>query len=153
MNSIRQTAIWEGSTMKRGFLKAVTISLLSIGAGAAAHGQQQSLIVNIPFAFHLGKQTLPAGTYFVAPDVLGGGSLERFRPEGGGGGITVPTKVGFIANGKTAQPRLVFRNYRGTYFLAEIWDQNGQGRELFVSSEEKELANRETPATLELASR
>ena len=52
------------------------------------------------------------------------------------------------ADGKSG-PELIFHRYGRSYFLAQIWNGEGKGQQLYKSESEKEMAR--TGARLEVA--
>lgn len=108
-------------------------------AGAfAAMGQTRpgDMIVNVPFAFVVGRQALPAGHYIVAAV---DDNIRIFNSQTSG--LYVPTHGALRANSDGS--KLVFHRYGDTYFLSAVWvTGNTIGRELFRSRAERELAAR-----------
>lgn len=82
-------------------------------------------IAEVPFAFQVEDQTLPAGTYSVKQADLG----RTFRIQN----ARVPeARIRCIATkrkfGRAQDARLVFEKSGGRYLLSEIWfDAEGQG--------------------------
>jgi hypothetical protein len=106
------------------------------------------LLAKIPFAFEAGNKTLPAGQYQIESVPTGDGTLHRIRRVDGDGQIVVSSIAVASRDGKSA-PKLVFHRYGGSYFLAQIWNGDGRGRQLFESKQEKETA--QTEARTEVA--
>jgi hypothetical protein len=101
------------------------------------------VVVDVPFAFNVGAQTLPAGHYIVAP-LDGAIRIFNFQTNG----VYVPTHSAT----RTASDgsKLVFHRYGDSYFLSAVWvTGNTTGRQLFRSHAERELATRS--AEMELA--
>jgi hypothetical protein len=139
--------------MKRGLLIAAG-ALLSLGAGLAASAQPSSYVVTVPFSFHVGKQELPAGTYYVdskRSSIESTLSVEWIRRAGE---VGVPLKAvsDLEAKDKTAEPKLVFHQYNGAYFLSQIWGTEGHGKQLAVSPQETEMAMKKAPKDLAITS-
>ena len=106
-------------------------------AAASAMGQMRpgDLVAEVPFAFHAGTQTLPAGRYIVAAV---DGDLRISNSQGRG--LFVPTHPASRTAGDGT--KLVFHRYGDTYFLSAVWvTGNTTGRELFRSRAERELAS------------
>jgi hypothetical protein len=140
--------------MKRSLLIAAG-ALLSLGAGLAASAQPSAYVVKVPFAFHVGKQELPAGTYYVDSKRLGIEStisVETIR-QAGEAGIVLHTVSDLRAKNKTAALKLVFHQYNGVYFLSQFWGVDGFGKQLAVSPQETEMAMKKAPVSLTIASR
>ena len=124
--------------MTKGFLLAVLASALSIGA-AATYAQRPMMTVDIPFRFHFGGKTLPAGQYSVQRVGLGRQGLLLV---GGEGQRTIAVVQFGLAGNGASQPRLIFHRIGSAYFLFQVWDADGKGKELPVSRQEQELARR-----------
>ena len=101
----------------------------------AATIQAQSLkaVYNVPFNFTAMGVTLASGQYSVVHEV--GKQFESIRNHKGSG-IFLPAGPGLSGKGG----RLVFHKYGDRYFLAQVWDLDGQGRNLPVSKEERQLS-------------
>jgi hypothetical protein len=139
--------------MKRSLLVAAG-ALLSLGAGLAASAQSSDYVVSVPFSFHIGKQALPGGTYYVSRrSSLGSMVGVNTIRQAGEAGIVLPTVANLEAKDKTAAPKLVFHRYNGVYFLSQVWDGSGLGKQLATSSEETEMATKEAPKDLTIAGR
>jgi hypothetical protein len=118
---------------------AVLISI--IGAGVC-RAQSRPLETNIPFTFEVGNKTMPAGSYRVESMPTGNGSLQVLRSNSGEARLTIST-MATATNSGTPAPSLVFHRYGNRYFLAQIRNAGGHTRELYPSSQEKELARSE----------
>ena len=95
------------------------------------------VVVNVPFDFVAARQHLPAGRYIF---VMQAGTIKIVQPQGRS--IFVPTRVGLRTNDEDS--KLVFHRYRDTYFLSAVCvSGNRNTRELFRSSEERELSESE----------
>ena len=120
------------------------IALLGGTLAGAAQTKPGDLWVEVPFAFFVAGQELPAGQYVVTPQ--GDACIRIFNSQKRG--IYVLThRSRRIAS---EESKLVFHRYGDTYFLSGVWlTGNTSGRELFPSRAERELANRK--AEMELA--
>jgi len=119
--------------------------LLGVVAAALAVGvlsnpvpleaQSQAMRVDIPFAFHVGRETLPAGIYTVrkVSDAL---SIDD------GKGHTAVVLTNAIRNRAAGvQNQIVFNRYANDYFLSEArWTGYGAARGLMKTRFELELA-------------
>jgi hypothetical protein len=124
--------------------------LLSVAATSTCYAQQTVLAtVKIPFAFQDGNRTLPAGEYRVEHLLTGNGSFERLQQIDGD---TVMTVLTMSVEAKTGNPnpKLVFNSYGHTYFLSQIWTGEPQGRKLFKSNREKEMAREQVRSEIAL---
>ena len=136
--------------MKRGLVIAAGALLASLSAGVVAKAQPGAVFA-VPFTFHVGKQELPAGTYYVGAARLGS-RAEQFRRVGGPNVFALAT-ADITVRDRSAKPKLVFHEYNGTYFLSEVWGEGSEGKQFPVSVQETELARKSTPTELQLASR
>jgi hypothetical protein len=140
----------EGRNPMKTKLFAVAVALLlSAVATSTCYAQQSELAVKIPFAFQAGNHTMPAGEYLVKSVTDGGGTVQRLRQVDGNVVMNVFTLSVETRNGDPS-PRLVFHRYGETYFLAQIWT-GLQGRQLFRSNREKEIAREEGRTEIALA--
>lgn len=97
-------------------LAAVVLALL---AGGTVYSQSPSILVaNIPFDFHVGTATLPAGSYIVKPADFTAGVLQIQNKDNGKSALA-PTFAGSPTNRET-QPKLVFNRYGADYFLSKV---------------------------------
>jgi hypothetical protein len=82
-------------------------------------------VAEVPFAFQVDEQTLPAGSYSVK-QADGDRSVQIQSQKMTGASVKcVAVKREF---GKAQEPRLVFESYEGRYFLSEIWfETDGRG--------------------------
>lgn len=116
--------------------------LAALLATSAAVGQTNrgDTITDIPFAFTVANQKLPAGRYTITR--LGETTLRIFSP-GNQGTVMLTHKV----EGKAPESKgkIVFHRYGDAYFLSEVWiAANGTGRKVFQSRSEAELAGKRT---------
>src|SRR5215469_16339365 len=118
----------------------ITICLLLT---AAVFGQmtssQRLMKVNIPFAFSVQDQSLPAGQYLVFT-VTPQRSIRIVSANGKHSAIvnTLPN----YAKEPSSNSRLVFHRYANEYFLAEVWTAGQDvARNLLSSKKAMESAN------------
>jgi hypothetical protein len=128
---------------KRTFAMATALALCILAAAVPAYAQGQTVAVNIPFQFMAGSQILPAGEYRIRPESFGNDCVQSIRSLDGAAPIMVLTTAVLEPRGQQVEPQLVFHKYGHTYFLSEIWAGGDQGRKLFESRREKELARSE----------
>src|SRR5678815_1209538 len=104
--------------MKRIFNIPLIIIIFTGMLAIKAHAQTQKLTANIPFAFHVGKTTMPAGRYTIT--VLNPSSdrkILQIRSMNGRSSAVVLT-TGII--GKTSEnAKLVFERYGDRYVYAQ----------------------------------
>jgi len=104
-NLISKTAILMTATM---------IALMTVAPAAA---QPNAVRANVPFEFHAGNQTLPAGQYQITLDPVSKQVTER-AIEGGAGAFLSARQSS--ARAGAAETSLAFNKYGDTYFLREV---------------------------------
>jgi len=125
------------------FQIAVCGVLFAVVAAASAQTKAGDMVVDVPFAFNAGGQTLPAGHYIVLAQDY---TLRIFNSENAG--LYVSTHS--ATRPTSEDSKLVFHRYGDTYFLSAVWvTGNTIGRELSRSRAERELADHK--AEMELA--
>jgi hypothetical protein len=136
--------------MKNMLRGVVLAGLAMVGGAVAVRAQQSDRVVKFeaPFAFEVESNKLPAGEYTV---LVQGGWLQIQGKDGKGvaHALTMPV----ISRGaKTVgKSHVVFHNYQGHYFLAEIWASGQEkGRELLETREEQQLAKRQEMVAVDL---
>jgi len=115
-------------------LMAVFVSSLAIAPASA----QTGLVANIPFDFVLGKTTLKAGSYRVAPQ---GGFVAVSGERQTTYVLLLP---GEHASDHNGQPYLIFTRYGSETFLNKVVFAADNTCNLPRSSREKELATHQT---------
>jgi hypothetical protein len=120
--------------MKRnliGTLSLVVLSLLLNATGAYAEAFAKA---DVPFAFTVGSQQLPAGRYIVSSDDLASITIRSADT-----GASVMSLVRAESPNKQA-PKLVFHHLGNQYLLAEVWGAEGRAGMIVPTSDlEKEL--------------
>ena len=104
--------------MKRIFNIPLIIIIFTGMLAIKAHAQTQKLTANIPFAFHVGKTTMPAGRYTIT--VLNPSSDRKILQirSMNGRSVAVVLTTGII--GKTSEnAKLVFERYGDRYVFAQ----------------------------------
>jgi hypothetical protein len=99
-----------------------------------------NLEADVPFQFHVGNTTLPAGRYMVHE--LEGSDLTVMQIS------SVDGKLSALFDVESAQARttpdkseLIFNRYGDSYFLSEMFDEgNADGSRLFISRTEKKAS-------------
>jgi hypothetical protein len=113
---------------------------MGLATGQASPGD---VVVEVPFAFNVAGQQLPAGHYIVTSQ---DGFIRIFSASKQG--LFVPTHTAVRA--ASEQSKLVFHRYGDTYFLSCVWVKGTTtGKELYPSRAEREVAARQ--AEMELA--
>ena len=117
----------------------VTICLLFTAATILAQVENRPLMkVNVPFAFTVDNQTLPAGQYFVT-SVTPERSI-RLTSADSKHSATVNDLPNY-ASGPALNSRLVFHKYGNEYFLAQVWTKGDNvARDPFISKRAMEIA-------------
>jgi hypothetical protein len=121
----------------------VVLSLLLTVAGAYAQSAGRA---NVPFAFKVGAEQVPAGTYSVKRDFAT--NIVSIR------NVTTSATVLLMGAGRspsTGTEKLIFRYVGGQYILTEIWGATGspgtafpaskRNRELQVASQPSNTGN------------
>jgi hypothetical protein len=120
------------------FRIAVVAGVLVAVSAAMAQRQPGDVWVNVPFSFLVGNHQMPPGRYLVIP--AGSGFLRVFDTKDFHDKLLVP--VHSVESRVPQTPKLVFHRYGDSYFLAEIWNANGNiGRQLPKSKGEQEIAS------------
>ena len=120
------------------FRIAICGALLALASAAMGQTRPGDVVVDVPFAFNVGAQTLPAGHYIVAAM---DDAIRIFNSQTNG--LYVPTHSAT----RTASDgsKLVFHRYGNRYFLAEIWTRGSDsGWQIPQTSLERELATQRT---------
>jgi hypothetical protein len=127
-------------TMKK-VLGCLSMAALVVLLAAPVSAQTLSLRASVPFDFVVGGHTLPAGDYVVSQV-----NSERFLTVRNVSIGATPSVITISVPGSTAaagEAFLAFHRYGADYFLAQIWDgYTGQGRSIWMSGTEQEIANR-----------
>jgi len=123
---------------KQSFLMAGFLVLSSMAATQVARAQE-TLVVNIPFAFVAGNATLPAGDYRVQK-WDGNSSLLLIQCSDPRESAVVITNAA-QAKEVQSESKLIFNRYGKRYFLSQVWTSGSiRGRQLLKSPREKEMA-------------
>ena len=119
---------------------AAVLAAFGLATGQTIPGD---VLVNVPFAFVVAGQQLPAGHYIVkAKDDF----IRVFNANQQG--VFIPTHA--AVRTASNDSKLVFHRYGDTYFLAYVWVKgNRTGKELYPSRAEREIAAHQ--AEMELA--
>ena len=125
--------------------QVLILSVVAALATANVYAQETNrLKVDVPFSFHVGKSTMPAGQYDVRTNASAQGNL-MLRSADCKSIVNVAARP---AQAKASHDRgmLVFNHYNGEYFLSEVWNAGTtSGAELNKSKRELEIARSETP--------
>jgi len=114
-------------------LAGAALAIVTVPAPAMA--QTTAMSVAIPFSFHVGTKTLPAGTYIVNRT----GEAIKISDSNGHSAFVISTAVPNPAANLDSQ--LVFNRYGDECYLSEVrWLGYTTGRGLIKSTNEVELA-------------
>jgi hypothetical protein len=115
---------------------AVTSAVLALAFISTANAQRMS--IDVPFGFHAGKLSLPAGAYKVELNQTA--QRVALSKLDGKAGCYLLIKA-FSGSGMPEHGSLVFNQYGGSYFLARVKTAGiDGGAELFTSKAEREYA-------------
>jgi len=135
----------------KNILRSVALAgLVMVGMSAGVRAQQADRVVKFeaPFAFEVENNKLPAGEYTV---LVQGGWLQIQGKDGKGAAHALTMPVVSRGEKTVAKSHVVFHNYQGRYFLAQIWASGQEkGRELLETREEQQLARRQEMAAVDL---
>src|SRR3982751_544365 len=114
-------------------LAGAVLAILNVPAPALA--QSGPMIVAIPFDFHVGSKTLPAGTYIVNPQA----EAIQISDSRGHTAFVISTAVPNPA--AKLDNQLVFNRYGNDAYLSEVrWLGYSTGRGLTKTTNEVQLA-------------
>lgn len=134
--------------MKDMIRAAMVAGFLVMAGSPAIQAQQAQRVVTFrtAFAFQVEGTKLPAGEY----RILEQGGWVQIQAKDGKGKMQVLTLPVTGSNQRTAEgSQVVFHNYAGHIYLAQIWASGQEkGRELLESKEEQQLAKREKMAAV-----
>ena len=128
----------------------VLAGLAMVGGGVGVQAQQADRVVKFeaPFAFEVENNKLPGGEYTV---LVQGGWVQIQGKDGKGAAHSLTMPVVSRGEKTVAKSHVVFHNYQGRYFLAEIWTSGQEkGRELLKTREEQQLAKKQELVTVNL---
>jgi len=133
----------------KNILKAAVVAGFLVMAGSQqveAQQAQRMVTFRAPFAFQVESTSLPAGEY----QILEQAGWVQIQAKDGKGKTQVLTLPVTSRDQKTADgSHVVFHNYAGRFYLAQIWTSGQErGRELLRSKEEQQMANRERMAAV-----
>jgi hypothetical protein len=119
-------------------LSALVLFATLIASSAAAR-TSRSLVVQIPFDFHVAGKTLPAGKYIVERSTRASAEGLSLRNVDKNRGAFVLTST-VQSNWRQGDSRLVFNRYQDQYFLTQFWASGeASGRALIKSDKERTL--------------
>jgi len=127
--------------MKTRVLGILTMfSLLLVVTAASVHAQSNSSSITIPFSFNVGEKTFSAGDYTIKPNSRDSRNVWLLQSKDGHESVLFSTNHVWSRE-TNEETGLVFNNYDGQYFLAQIWAAgHNSGRELTMPRSEVSLA-------------
>jgi hypothetical protein len=116
----------------------VLLSLLVAVAAVSVMAQVRSRVTaQIPFAFSVANQTMPAGSYAIQSQA-GANQMVLIRSNDSKAAVFALTQ-GKQAKNTPDNTKLVFRRYGSQYYLAQIWTKGEEaGTEFPVSKSERQ---------------
>ena len=139
---------------KQSFLMAGVLVLSSMAVTEIARAQE-TMVVDIPFAFTAGNATLPAGEYRVQKMDRNSAVLLIHCWDTRASALVITNAA--QAKELQTESKLVFNRYGNRYFLSQVWTSGSiRGRQLPISPREKEmpqLARNETKTEITLVAR
>jgi len=116
----------------RSLMKGALVGAAMLFASAAA-ANAGTLEVNVPFAFMVGSQQMPAGVYRIERDLWMPSSVVLIRGQHGNAvRLFVQTTPLNGANPAGGAPALVFVPDEGGRRLTQVWESSSGGEELTV---------------------
>ena len=116
--------------------------LLAMTVGAVGQTNPGDVVVDVPFAFSVAGERLPAGHYIVAAQndfIKISNSTTR--------GLYIPTHA--AVRTKATGGKVVFHRYGDRFFLSAVWITGSTtGKELFPSRNEREMKARRSEMEL-----
>ena len=129
--------------MKRNALGALMTLIVALTIAAPTVHAQTILTANVPFAFTVGQNQLPAGSYAVK-EVGDRATLIQSKD----GNERVLGIYQYAGPAKPHETKLVFNKIGDHYFLCQIWTSvRGQGLQVPPSNLEKEMQTASTGTT------
>ena len=106
-----------------------------------------NLEAQIPFQFHVGKTTLPAGTYVIHRLDNNDGTVMQISKKDGTMSALFDVES-TQANSTPEKTELIFNKYGDRYFLSEMFDEgNPDGSRVYASRDEK-MASKQSESTV-----
>jgi hypothetical protein len=122
----------------RNAMLACTLAVTAVACASQAFAQGQVMQVNVPFAFHNGSQSMPAGIYRVE---IQSQHLILLRGQSRSGFVMTNPESTRNSNGPG---KVIFNRYGSQYYLSEFWPQgSATGQRSVKSRQEKEAEQEE----------
>jgi hypothetical protein len=104
-----------------------------------------NLVAEVPFQFHVGNTTLPAGKYLIHQ--LEGSGLTVMQISSMDGKVSELFNVGPTqAKSEPDKTELIFNKYGDRYFLSEMFDEGNPDGNRLVTSRDEKRASKESGA-------
>jgi len=127
---------------KENFYPLLAAMVMVLAVGTVSAQVSNGVKADIPFAFTIANQTLPAGQYTVHKL----NDLGSLTVTGKGSGSAMIQSHRVVSSTPQKLTKLVFHKYGDRYFLYQIWVQGEDtGRELAKTPLERELASNRQP--------
>jgi hypothetical protein len=138
--------------MKKQIAVAVALMAAAVTAKAQCNARRTNCTMDVPFAFQVANQTMPAGEYLIQrmTNTNEGVQYTMIRRTDSSTAVVALTVAVDGKNGKS-EPKLVFHTYGNSHFLSEIWTSQDQGQHLLLCNREKELATETTGSEVAVA--
>jgi hypothetical protein len=142
----------ETTRTSRGFRNFLPLLFtLLIAASFSATSAHAQIIGNveaqIPFPFHVGNNTLPAGTYVIHRLDDNNGTVMQISRRDGTMSVLFDVESAQV-NSAPDKTELIFNKYGDRYFLSEMFDEgNPDGSRVYASKDEK-MASKQTQSTV-----
>jgi hypothetical protein len=114
-------------------------ALVTVSASART---SRTVVVQIPFDFHIAGKTLPAGQYLVERSTQASADGLSLRSLDKNVGVFVLTSA-VQSNERQSDSRLVFNRYQDTYFLSQFWTSGEAAGRALIKSDKERTAERE----------
>ncbi len=85
----------------------------------------QEMHVTVPFPFHVGDRSMPAGSYTITAPGTGNQNLLQIRNQNGSPGMFVMTVPLTASYDWPRRADLIFKKINGVEYLAQIWASPG----------------------------
>ena len=104
---------------KQIYIIAIVMAVCA-GSLVSANAQTTQMTANIPFTFHVGNQSLPAGEYTVrCINPSSDSKVLQLRSLSGESAVLIQTSS--VIGRKNTDTKLVFNRYGNQYYFAQAW--------------------------------
>jgi hypothetical protein len=122
--------------MKRNPITILSLVVMALMFSATSAYSQTFVKADVPFAFNVGQNQLPAGTYEVKVQGTASNMIMIRNVETGESAVSV---AGYEVP-RSTKDKLVFSRVGHEYFLSQIWWESGsRGKSIHTSKREREL--------------